>query len=173
MKSHNIADNLSYKEISDLSGMTVSAVGERLYRVRLMIRERLQETGSGGNASLSCDDFTPLISKLLDGELKASERMEVQSHLDACEDCRNLAQDWRLQGKVLRTYFIRHAFSEEFIHRVRTANQAGRQATPETKRETKRVGFLGHRPSWWLSFLQIPRLRGKLTNCRRRGEIMP
>ncbi len=44
-------DNLSYKEISDLLGMTVSAVGEKLYRVRSMIRERLQEAGSGGNAS--------------------------------------------------------------------------------------------------------------------------
>jgi len=82
--------------------------------------------------TMACDDFTPLISKLLDGELQASERMDVRAHLDACEDCRNLAQDWRLQGKVLRTYFSRHALSEEFIHRVRTANQAGS-------------------PSWWLS----------------------
>jgi len=44
-------DNLSYKEISDLLGMTVSAVGEKLYRVRSMIREKLQETRSGGIAS--------------------------------------------------------------------------------------------------------------------------
>ncbi len=50
-ESHNTVDNLSYKEISGLSGMTVSAVGETLYRVRSMIRERLQGTGSEGNAS--------------------------------------------------------------------------------------------------------------------------
>ncbi len=70
---------------------------------------------------MTCDDFTPLISKLLDGELRESELADVQAHLDACEDCRNLAQDWRLQGKVLRTYFSRHALSEEFVDRVRTA----------------------------------------------------
>jgi RNA polymerase sigma-70 factor (ECF subfamily) len=36
-------DNLSYKEISLVLGMTVSAVGEKLYRVRTMIREKLEE----------------------------------------------------------------------------------------------------------------------------------
>jgi RNA polymerase sigma-70 factor (ECF subfamily) len=36
-------DNLSYKEISLLLGMTVSAVGEKLYRVRAMIREKLED----------------------------------------------------------------------------------------------------------------------------------
>jgi len=36
-------DNLSYKEISNILGMTVSAVGEKLYRVRSMLRDKLQE----------------------------------------------------------------------------------------------------------------------------------
>jgi RNA polymerase sigma-70 factor, ECF subfamily len=36
-------DNLSYKEISGILGMTVSAVGEKLYRVRSVIREKLEE----------------------------------------------------------------------------------------------------------------------------------
>ncbi len=36
-------DNLSYREISQILGMTVSAVGEKLYRVRSMIRDRLVE----------------------------------------------------------------------------------------------------------------------------------
>jgi len=44
-------DNLSYREIADLLGMTVSAVGEKLYRVRSMIREKLIETRSGSSAS--------------------------------------------------------------------------------------------------------------------------
>jgi len=35
-------NNLSYKEISLILGMTVSAVGEKLYRVRSMIREKLE-----------------------------------------------------------------------------------------------------------------------------------
>lgn len=42
-------DNLSYREIAELLHMTVSAVGEKLYRVRSMIRERLMETKSGSN----------------------------------------------------------------------------------------------------------------------------
>ena len=36
-------DNLSYREISNVLGMTVSAVGEKLYRVRSMIREKLED----------------------------------------------------------------------------------------------------------------------------------
>jgi RNA polymerase sigma-70 factor (ECF subfamily) len=44
-------DNLSYREISQLLGMTVSAVGEKLYRVRSMIRDKLIENRSGSSAS--------------------------------------------------------------------------------------------------------------------------
>ena len=44
-------DNLSYKEISEILGMTVSAVGEKLYRVRSMIRERLENRKPGSNPS--------------------------------------------------------------------------------------------------------------------------
>jgi len=44
-------DNLSYKEISELLDMSVSAVGEKLYRVRSMIRERLSEIKSGSSLS--------------------------------------------------------------------------------------------------------------------------
>jgi len=40
-------DNLSYKEISQLLGMSVSAVGEKLYRVRGMIRDRLEQEVRG------------------------------------------------------------------------------------------------------------------------------
>jgi RNA polymerase sigma-70 factor (ECF subfamily) len=40
-------DNLSYREISLLLGMTMSAVGEKLYRVRTMIREKLEDSKSG------------------------------------------------------------------------------------------------------------------------------
>jgi RNA polymerase sigma-70 factor, ECF subfamily len=44
-------DNLSYKEISIILGMTVSAVGEKLYRVRLMMREKLEDMKFRGNES--------------------------------------------------------------------------------------------------------------------------
>jgi len=44
-------DNLSYKEIAEILGMTVSAVGEKLYRVRSMIRERLENRKLGSNQS--------------------------------------------------------------------------------------------------------------------------
>ena len=37
-------DNLSYKEISQILGMTVSAVGEKLYRVRSLIRDKLEDS---------------------------------------------------------------------------------------------------------------------------------
>ncbi len=44
-------DNLSYREIADLLEMTVSAVGEKLYRVRGLIRDKLEELSSGSRAS--------------------------------------------------------------------------------------------------------------------------
>jgi len=44
-------DNLSYKEISEILGMTVSAVGEKLYRVRSMLREKLENRKLGSNQS--------------------------------------------------------------------------------------------------------------------------
>lgn len=44
-------DNLSYKEISQFLGMTVSAVGEKLYRVRSMIRDKLEVLRLGDNRS--------------------------------------------------------------------------------------------------------------------------
>jgi RNA polymerase sigma-70 factor (ECF subfamily) len=43
-------DNLSYKEIAELLDMTVSAVGEKLYRVRALMRERLEELRDGSEA---------------------------------------------------------------------------------------------------------------------------
>jgi RNA polymerase sigma-70 factor (ECF subfamily) len=42
-------DNLSYREIAEILGMTASAVGEKLYRVRTMIREKLTATESGSS----------------------------------------------------------------------------------------------------------------------------
>ncbi len=44
-------DNLSYREISQVLGMTVSAVGEKLYRVRSMIRNHLENRKSGSHTS--------------------------------------------------------------------------------------------------------------------------
>jgi RNA polymerase sigma-70 factor (ECF subfamily) len=44
-------DNLSYKEIAELLGMTVSAVGEKLYRVRTMVREKLEKDETGSKLS--------------------------------------------------------------------------------------------------------------------------
>jgi RNA polymerase sigma-70 factor (ECF subfamily) len=44
-------DNLSYRDISELLGMTVTAVGEKLYRVRAMIRAKLEEKTSGSPPS--------------------------------------------------------------------------------------------------------------------------
>ncbi len=44
-------DNLSYKEIAGILGMTVSAVGEKLYRVRSMIRAKLEDLKTGSDAS--------------------------------------------------------------------------------------------------------------------------
>ena len=40
-------DNLSYREISQVLGMSVSAVGEKLYRVRSMIRDLLENQKPG------------------------------------------------------------------------------------------------------------------------------
>jgi len=47
-------DHLSYKEIAGLLGMTVTAVGEKLYRVRSMIREKMEQSKSGSRRNDLC-----------------------------------------------------------------------------------------------------------------------
>jgi RNA polymerase sigma-70 factor (ECF subfamily) len=44
-------NNLTYREISEILNMTVSAVGEKLYRVRSMIRDKLEDMKHGSKAS--------------------------------------------------------------------------------------------------------------------------
>ncbi|WP_075082227.1 zf-HC2 domain-containing protein [Mariniblastus fucicola] len=42
----------------------------------------------------TCEDFEPLVSAMIDGELSASELLLVNGHLEGCESCRRLRAEF-------------------------------------------------------------------------------
>jgi anti-sigma factor (TIGR02949 family) len=52
---------------------------------------------------MTCDDFDPLLHPLLDGELIAADRAEVEAHLLACPVCSKKAEHERLLVDLVRT----------------------------------------------------------------------
>jgi hypothetical protein len=78
---------------------------------------------------MSCPNFAPLLSRLLDRELSASETAFVERHIATCSACRATLEAWRGDGLALRGFFKAHALNEDFVGRVRQSTQADRFAT--------------------------------------------
>jgi anti-sigma factor RsiW len=55
---------------------------------------------------MTCPTYYPRLSRLLDGELTLAEQAEVQHHLVRCQDCRRTLENWRLQGLLVRGFFL-------------------------------------------------------------------
>jgi hypothetical protein len=94
-----------------------------------------------------CRDFSPLLSRFLDGELPASECPAVESHLKTCEECRLAYEGWCQQSRVFRAYLGRHAVNENFISSVRSAIDANAQEPIPGSRTGLRNGY---RVGFWL-----------------------
>src|SRR5262245_13663274 len=90
---------------------------------------------------MTCSEFAPLISRLLDNELSGTERLRVEQHLETCGECRTTRNAWRAHGLALRAFFARHAVSDPFVAKVRLG--VGAFAPP---RRTLRLG-----PAAWLA----------------------
>jgi len=74
---------------------------------------------------MTCVEYPPLLSKLIDGELSITEYSDIENHLSCCEDCRLHYRHLRHQTMLLRGFLRRHALDEGFVRRVRSVIHPG------------------------------------------------
>ena len=86
----------SYAEISEILGLSTSAVETLIFRARRALREQLE-------GSLSCGEAEFAISKQLDGRLPRAEKGQLRAHLRECSDCAAFARRQRAQRGALKT----------------------------------------------------------------------
>ncbi|MBW3593233.1 MAG: sigma-70 family RNA polymerase sigma factor, partial [Actinobacteria bacterium] len=90
-------EGLSYEEIADTMGITISAVETLLFRARRALREQLE----AADKPLSCDAVERLISLQLDGKLSRQDKGLLRAHLRTCPDCARLARSQRARKRVM------------------------------------------------------------------------
>jgi RNA polymerase sigma-70 factor (ECF subfamily) len=90
-------EGLSYEEISDTMGITLSAVETLLFRARRALREQLEAADN----ALSCDAVERLISLQLDGKLARQDKGLLRAHLRTCPACAKLARSQRARKRVM------------------------------------------------------------------------
>jgi RNA polymerase sigma-70 factor, ECF subfamily len=86
----------SYAEISEILGLSTSAVETLIFRARRALREQLE-------GSLSCGEAEFAISRQLDGRLPRSEKGQLRAHLRECSECASFARRQRAQRGALKT----------------------------------------------------------------------
>lgn len=82
-------EGLRAKEVSEIVGLSVSAVKSRLHRARSTLRERLAnlEIATPISPLSTCPDIRQLFSKNLEGELATQICVDMRQHIDECEIC--------------------------------------------------------------------------------------
>src|SRR3954454_7123311 len=85
----------SYQEISEVLGVSVSAVETLIFRGRRALREQLEE-------SITCHEAELAISRQLDGRLPRKEKSTLRAHLRECEECAGFARSQRAQRGALK-----------------------------------------------------------------------
>lgn len=84
---------LNYKDIAEIMGMTKTAVGVLLMRARLKFKEGYAMSEiQKEELSKECKEILPLISSYLDKETTREESKQVEKHLAECPLC-SLARD--------------------------------------------------------------------------------
>lgn len=84
------ADGLSYNEIESVTGYSYAKVNRLLSEGRSAMRDRLQRIDSGAE----CRRFTGLLSLLADGEMRVSDRADLEDHLQNCGYCQATLRDY-------------------------------------------------------------------------------
>src|ERR671930_1951571 len=86
----------SYAEISEILGLSTSAVETLIFRARRALREQLE-------GSLTCGEAEFAISLQLDGQLSRQQRGQLRAHLRECGECAAFARRQRAQRGALKT----------------------------------------------------------------------
>jgi RNA polymerase sigma-70 factor, ECF subfamily len=89
----------SYSEISEILGISVSAVETLIFRARRALREQLEGT-------LTCVEAERAISRRADGKLTRQERGALRAHLRECRECERLARSQRAQRSAFKALAV-------------------------------------------------------------------
>lgn len=95
------ADGLSYNEIADETGFSYAKVHNALTEGRRVYRGLLDRMDAGAE----CRRLEPLLSKLVDDELAAAERSDVELHLGNCGTCRAVVRDYGEAPREIASLF--------------------------------------------------------------------
>ena len=85
----------SYSEISELLGLTTSALETLLFRARRSLAEELENV-------VTCQSAELAMSQRLDGRLSRKERRRLDEHLAECAACARLAQTQARQRRAFK-----------------------------------------------------------------------
>jgi RNA polymerase sigma factor (sigma-70 family) len=85
----------SYNEISELLGLTISALETLLFRARRSLAEELENI-------VTCQSAELAMSKQLDGRLSRKERRRLDEHLADCDACAKLVETQRRQRRAFK-----------------------------------------------------------------------
>ncbi|HEX2112632.1 MAG TPA: sigma-70 family RNA polymerase sigma factor [Gaiellaceae bacterium] len=90
-------EGLSYEEIAQTMGVSLSAVETLLFRARQAMREQLE----AAEHDLGCDAVQRLISLQLDGKLSRADRGLLRAHLRGCAECSRFARSQRARKRAM------------------------------------------------------------------------
>ncbi len=80
-------EDMSYRDIAEITGVPIGTVMSRLARARAMLKEKWMAEGS----RMNCPE-TLRTQAYLDGEMDGARATEAERHIEGCAECQALAR---------------------------------------------------------------------------------